>query len=73
MSDKLFDVPNLDDMSVDPEDYREAARVLRALADYCERKGRAIQNRFKGNILSTGACDRECRMRYKDLPEWARW
>jgi len=68
-----FDVPNLDDASMDAADYEVLADTLRKLAMYATSKAAAIGFRKSGNIAS--ALQHEARLErlYDDLPEWARW
>jgi hypothetical protein len=74
MSDSiLFDVPNLDDLSVDPEDSRRAARVMRALANYLDHKRCAMKYRVAGKIEEASAHENTCDRIYRALPGWARW
>jgi len=68
-----FDVPNLDDASVDPADYRELAKVFGKLESICRRKASSIQSRLDGDIKDAKAME-ECNERFYDsLPAWAQW
>jgi hypothetical protein len=69
----LFDVPNLDDLSVDPDDYDRAAAVMATLADYSKTKARAVRARAAGLIDTAILRERECEAIYQRLPGWARW
>lgn len=68
-----FEVPNLDDASVDPADLDNIATVLRLLADYAEIKANAMRYRLEGDILTAVRLERSCQRLYGKLPEWARW
>jgi len=69
----MFDVPNLDDLSVDPAELREAAVVLEKLARYARKKATAMETRMAGNIPAAMVHEVLLERIYKDLPEWARW
>lgn len=69
----MFDVPNLDDMSVDPNDYIDAEAVLKQLAAYCSLKQRAMRARLSGAVEVAVAWEQQMEAIYKRLPEWARW
>lgn len=69
----MFDSPNLDCLSVDAEDYREASEVLRNLSAYAELKGEAIEQRMSGNIDGALRLEETCEAIYARLPQWAKW
>jgi hypothetical protein len=73
MSEPLFESPNLDDLSVDPADLDEAARVLRALSVYAEHKASAMRLRMSGDVRTATDTEAVCDYLYHRLPEWARW
>jgi hypothetical protein len=68
-----FTVPNLDDASTDPEDYRELAQVLAILNVYALCKAEAMRKRLAGRIVAAADLDAENERRYKWLPKWAQW
>ena len=68
-----FDVPNLDDMSVDPMDYAAMERTLDKLSLYCEQKRRAMQYRLGGDVPVAIEYERLMQRTYQRLPAWARW
>lgn len=69
----MFEVPNLDDISHDPADLLEACKVLRILAQYCEHRAFALQDRLLGRINVARNYERINEERYNSLPEWAKW
>ncbi len=69
----MFDPPNLDDMSVDPKDYEEAARVLTRLAEYATWKADAMRRRLSGRVSEAVTREEICDRIYLALPKWARW
>lgn len=69
----LFEVPNLNCLSVDFGDLLHAAHVLRLLADYAENKGRAMELRAKGDIPMALNIESYLESVYKKLPKWAKW
>ena len=69
----MFDVPNLDGLSVDPADYFAAAEVFGRLAAYADVKGRAMQLRAAGDVEAARAFERTAEATYRRLPEWAQW
>jgi hypothetical protein len=73
MPQKLFDVPNLDKLSTDPEDYDRAALVLRVLSHYAEQKASALRRRTAGAPSKALAAEKVMELLYNDLPDWARW
>lgn len=70
---KLFEVPNLDGLSVDAGDLLHAAAVFSLLACYAESKGRAMELRAMGDVEAAVSFERHADGAYKRLPEWARW
>jgi hypothetical protein len=74
MSDSiLFDVPNLDDLSIDPVNYDKAGMVLTLLAIYCRHQATAMRARRAGQIHAAEMSERACEETYQQLPGWARW
>lgn len=71
MSQVTFEVPNLDCESAD--DLRQLGVVFRLLAEYSERKARAVDSRKRGDIQDALDDEKLAEMTYKRLPEWARW
>ncbi len=69
----MFEVPNLDDFSHEVGDQLEASRVLRILSQYCEHKAYAIQARLIGKIDVAVKWENANEVRYKLLPQWAKW
>jgi hypothetical protein len=69
----LFDVPNLDDLSIDPADYDRAAQVFDALARYASLKASAMRTRLAGRINPALRMEERLEEIYASLPEWARW
>ena len=69
----LFESPNLDCLSIDPDDLREAANVLHALAQYARRKAEAMEHRLAGNVNVALILEAQLDAQYRKLPEWARW
>ena len=68
----MFEVPNLDAFSHDPADQKEAARVLRILADYCDNRAVSIEARLEGRIDIALKNEAVNEHRYRSLPAWAR-
>lgn len=73
MKDKLFDVPNLDNLSNDRRDYDELSKLFHKLAQWSHLKSQSLRKRMAG--LNTEAKYAESGMEdiYKSLPNWARW
>lgn len=69
----MFDVPNLDGLSVDPADLDKAAKVFKLLRKYAKCKAAAMRQRLIGNINEALRHEHNCEVVYNDLPEWARW
>lgn len=69
----LFDVPNLDDLSIDPADLHKAAEMFGRLAAYADMKARAMELRTQGDVEAALCFERNCETTYKRLPAWARW
>lgn len=67
----LFDVPNLDGMTVD--DLTETSKVLAKLAAYAKIKSEAMRTRAAGYITNAVHKERKCDAIYSELPKWARW
>lgn len=68
-----LDVPNLDDLSCDPNDYAHAEHTLRVLAEWCHWKRRAMIARAGGRIGKALFAELACDRIYATLPEGARW
>lgn len=76
LRDSGFEVPNLDDMTVDPADLEQASEVLALLASYARIKAGAMKCRLSANAddnALAGDLERTLNVMYKRLPEWARW
>ncbi len=69
----FFEPINLDDLSTDPADYKEADRVLERLAVYCATKAQAMRHRTDGNTSLALIFEARLEAQYNALPEWARW
>lgn len=69
----MFNAINLDDLSIDPMDFRVAACVLRQLAEYAELRACALEERLAGRVREATDLDRRLDSMYTALPEWARW
>jgi hypothetical protein len=69
----LFDVPNLDALSVDSADYDLAADVLGQLAAYAHAKARAMRLRVQGDVEAALSWEKHQEALYRKLPQWARW
>lgn len=70
---KLFDVPNLDDLTTDYRPMRQAAAVLRLLANYADVKADAMGFRKAGDIADAIVLEKGLERRYAELPAWAKW
>ena len=69
----MFEVPNLDDFSHEPEDQLEAARVLKILSEYCATRSFSIEARLAGKIDVAMKLEQKNESRYNSLPQWAKW
>ncbi len=70
----LFETPNLDGLSIAPEDYVDAGRVLLLLAEYAFLKAQAMRQRLAGDINEASRLEGNCDKMYAyELPQWARW
>lgn len=69
----MFDVPNLDCLSVNPNDLDAMELVFRTLAKYAKAKARAMRRRSAGLVASALVAEHRCERLYNQLPEWARW
>lgn len=65
--------PNLDGLSIDPNDLDKAARVLRILSRYATLKAQAMRARSVGMIPQALDLERDLESLYQRLPQWARW
>lgn len=70
---ELFEVPNLDDFSMDPADHDAACMLFDSLASYSRHKARAMRHRLKGEMGAARTQEEICEGVYKRLPEWAKW
>ena len=70
---ELFEVPNLDGLSINPADLYTAASVFGQLAAYAGHKADAMKHRMAGDIECATAHEKNCDRIYRQLPEWARW
>jgi hypothetical protein len=69
----MIDVPNLDDLSVNPADYRELETTFNLLASYCSLKARSIDLRTDGNMVEATRYEKAMDRLYQKLPSWAKW
>lgn len=84
----MFDVPNLDDMSVDPKDLLDFANAwdekrptighadhvhYLAVAQYARLKAGVMQDRLEGNIPAAMTQEAWCDRIYRRMPQWAKW
>jgi hypothetical protein len=72
-TDRLFDVPNLDCLSVDAADMRAAATVLHLLGWYAECLAREMELNAAGHVQEAASWARQMDETYDLLPRWARW
>lgn len=72
-STALFDVPNLDGLSVDADDYFQASEVFHALSVYCQNKKISMSFRKHGNICKSEEIEKRNEKIYESLPDWAKW
>lgn len=70
---KLFDVPNLDDLSIDPQDLRDAQDVLALAYEYAEQKASAMELRMEGDVATASLFEQRAEEIYFKLPKRARW
>lgn len=68
-----FDVPNLDDLTTDPDELDAMADTLSRLAAYAWHKAEAMRARLAGNIEDATDAERKMTSNYRRLPEWAQW
>lgn len=73
LKDSGFEVPNLDDLSIDPKDIEEAKDLFYSLYRYAQYKEQAMIYRMGGDIEMALSNEEICEKIYKTLPEWARW
>lgn len=73
LQDSGFEAPNLDGLSLNPDDLKEAATLFRRLAKYADHKARAMELRLRGNIPVALLFEAKADAVYKRLPTWARW
>ena len=69
----MFEAVNLDDLSTDPHDLREAAEVLGRLSAYAYAKAQAMELRNGGKVAEALRVEKLLEITYATLPEWARW
>ncbi len=69
----LFEVPNLDGLSVDPDELLGASHVFYVLHEYARCKAGAMRHRVAGDINAARYLEAECDRLYNILPKWARW
>lgn len=69
----LFDVPNLDDMSISSYDYAIAADIFLKLHEYCNHKRDAMESRQVGDIKTALGIEKMMEGIYKSLPIGYRW
>ena len=70
---ELFEVPNLDGMSMDPDDLRIAGDVFVQLAEYCRVTSTAMCARLDGRITAAIRHEHSAQIIYNSLPGWAKW
>jgi hypothetical protein len=77
---KISEIPNLDDHSIDPNDYDKliveflvAGQCLLRLSNYAQIKAESIKERKAGNIEKAFLLSRNMENTYNELPDWARW
>ena len=69
----MFETPNLDGLTTDPAQMREAARALALLGRYAGYKAEAMMFRQMGHISVAQQFESRMEEIYNELPEWARW
>ncbi|HXJ56440.1 MAG TPA: hypothetical protein VNU68_07220 [Verrucomicrobiae bacterium] len=69
----VFDVPNLDDASIDPRDYYALAETLKTLQFYACHKALAMEARLRGDIADAARLESKLESQYRILPSWATW
>ncbi len=72
-AEKLFEVPNLDDISIDPDDYRQLVVVFGILQEYANTKHQAMRYRTFRELMAALRLEAHLEVLYDQLPEWARW
>ena len=72
-NEQLFEPPNLDGISIDPQDYADAAHVLMMLSQYAMLKFESMKAREAGLIPHAILVEHEMEKLYNKLPAWARW
>ena len=68
---KLFDVPNLDGLSV--SDYGRMETVFTELGRYCFAKKAGMIAREARNADNAVQYEKRCESIYSALPDWAKW
>lgn len=68
-----LEVPNLDCLSDDPADLKEAAQLFGLLSCYCDAKANALRMRQRGDIEAALRLEQNAEQTYKELPQWAKW
>jgi len=68
-----LNVPNLDDMTIDPHELRQFGRDLTTLASYALTKANAMDNRKAGKIAIAQLDEQRCEQLYNTLPPEWRW
>ncbi len=70
---QLFEAPNLDALTICPQEMDDAQEVLTTLAEYARMKAQAMRQRMRGNIEGALIHEATCERIYALLPQWARW
>jgi hypothetical protein len=73
MESQLFEVPNLDCLTIDPIELRRAGDVFSLLACYAEHTARAMELRLEGDTDGARSFERAAQTVYDRLPDWAKW
>jgi hypothetical protein len=68
-----FDVPNIDDASIDPADYDALTYTLSLLKQCTMYKAQAMRYRLCGFIEGAIRIEAHLERAYKQLPTWAKW
>lgn len=69
----LFEVPNLDNLTTDSDQYRLLARVFQLLSNYARNKAEAMEFREGGYVELARQHEEICQTEYERLPPGYRW
>ena len=69
----MFDCPNLDDLTIDPQELRQVGNVLYLLSHYARAKANAMEYRLRGRMTDALEHESQCEKLYQKLPQWAKW